>query len=107
MEKSNLKKLFLDKELNPVIQKEKNGTIVIYSSNAKEIRYEITFHYVFNKLILVTQKDLAGKNNKRYSILSLFLKKFESLFIYDSFYYLDYKQEENILLELYNRALIY
>ena len=107
MEKSNLKKLFLDKDLNPVIQKEKNGAIILYSSNDGVAKYELTYHYICGKLVLITQKDLTGKNNKRYSIISLFLKKFESLFIYDSFYYLNYKQEENILLELYNRALIY
>ena len=107
MEKSNLKKLFLDKNLNPVIQKEKNGAIILYSSNDGIAKYELTYHYIYGKLVLITQKDLTGKNNRKYSLISLFFKKVESLFIYDKFDYFDYNKDDEILLELYNRALIY
>ena len=107
MEKSNLKKLFLDKNLNPVIQKEKNGAIILYSSNDGIAKYELTYHYICGKLVLITQKDLTGKNNRKYSLISLFFKKVESLFIYDKFDYFDYNKDDEILLELYNRALIY
>ena len=107
MEKSNLKKLFLDKNLNPVIQKEKNGAIILYSSNDGVPKYELTYHYICGKLVLITQKDLTGKNNRKYSLISLFFKKVESLFIYDKFDYFDYNKDDEILLELYNRALIY
>lgn len=107
MEKNNLKKLFLDKNLNPVIQKEKNGAIILYSSNDGVIKYELTYHYICGKLVLITQKDLTGKNNRKYSLISLFFKKVESLFIYDKFDYFDYNKDDEILLELYNRALIY
>lgn len=107
MEKNNLKKLFLDKDLNPVIQKEKNGAIILYSSNDGVAKYELTYHYICGKLVLITQKDLTGKNNRKYSLISLFFKKVESLFIYDKFDYFDYNKDDEILLELYNRALIY
>ncbi len=107
MEKNNLKKLFLDKDLNPVIQKEKNGAIILYSSNDGVPKYELTYHYICGKLVLITQKDLTGKNNRKYSLISLFFKKVESLFIYDKFDYFDYNKDDEILLELYNRALIY
>ena len=105
--KKNFKKLFLNENLEPIIQNNSDGVIIIYSTNKEEIRYELTYHYLFGKLISISQKDLKGKNNKKYSIISLLTKMFESLFMYDKFYYVDYKQEENILLELYNRALIY
>ena len=105
--KKNFKKLFLNENLEPIIQKNSDGVIIIYSSNKEETRYELTYHYLFGKLNSISQKDLKGRNNKKYSIISLLTKMFESLFMYDKFYYVDYKQEENILLELYNRALIY
>ena len=107
MEKNKLKKLFVDKDLNPVIQKEKNGAIILYSSNDGVPKYELTYHYICGKLVLITQKDLTGKNNRKYSLISLFFKKVESLFIYDKFDYFDYNKDDEILLELYNRALIY
>ena len=94
MEKNNLKKLFLDKDLNPVIQKEKNGAIILYSSNDGVAKYELTYHYICGKLVLITQKDLTGKNNRKYSLISLFFKKVESLFIYDKFDYFDYNKDD-------------
>lgn len=102
-----LKKLLLSEDLEPIIQKEKDGTIILYSSNKGIARYELTYHYICGKLVSIAQKDLLKKNNRRYSFISLFLKKFESLYIYDNFYYLDYNKDEEILLELYNKMLIY
>lgn len=105
--KKNFKKLFLNENLEPVIQKNADGVIIVYNSNKEEIRYELTYHYLFGKLISISQKDLKGKNNKKYSIISLFFKMFESLFIYDKFDYFEYNKDDEVLLELYNRALIY
>ena len=69
--KKNFKKLFLNENLEPIIQKNSDGVIIIYSSNKEEIRYELTYHYLFGKLISISQKDLKGRNNKKYSIISL------------------------------------
>lgn len=44
--KISLKKLYLDKDLKPIIQKNEDGAIVLYSSNKKSIKYEITYHYL-------------------------------------------------------------
>ena len=105
--KKNFKKLFLNENLEPIIQKNSDGVIIIYSSNKEEIKYELTYHYICGKLVLITQKEKKKKNNRKYSLISLFFKKVESLFIYDKFDYFDYNKDDEVLLELYNRALIY
>ncbi len=43
--KTCLKKLYLDKDLKPIIQKNANGVIILYSSDNKDIKYELTYHY--------------------------------------------------------------
>lgn len=59
------------------------------------------------KLIFITQKDKQNKNNKIYSIIQIILAKLEMLFLFDKLYYINYKKEDNVLLELYNNMLIY
>ena len=59
------------------------------------------------KLIFITQKDKQNKNNKIYSIIQIILAKLEMLFLFDKLYYINYKKEDNVLLELFNNMLIY
>ncbi len=41
-----VKKLYLDENFNPIIQKNKDGVIIFYSKEGQEsIRYEMTYHY--------------------------------------------------------------
>lgn len=40
-----IKKLFVDENIRPIIQKNKNGSIIFYSSDESSIKYELTYHY--------------------------------------------------------------
>lgn len=105
---AKIKKLYLDESFNPIIQKNKDGDIVFYSDKKQEnIRYELSYHYFFNKLITITQKDKKNQNNRIYSIIQIAFAKIEMLFFFDKLYYINYKKEDNVLLDLYNKMLIY
>ena len=73
----------------------------------ENIRYELSYHYFFNKLISITQKDKKNQNNRIYSIIQIAFAKIEMLFFFDKLYYINYKKEDNVLLDLYNKMLIY
>jgi hypothetical protein len=40
-----IKKIYLDENIKPVIQKNKNGVIIEYNSNEGNVCYELTYHY--------------------------------------------------------------
>ncbi len=41
-----IKKIYLDENLMPIIQLNKGGDIIYYSSNENCIRYELTYNYL-------------------------------------------------------------
>lgn len=40
-----IKKLFVDENIKPIIQKNKDGSIILYKGNEGTIKFEIIYHY--------------------------------------------------------------
>lgn len=40
-----IKKLYLDEDFKPIIQKNQNGDVIFYNSDEGAVKYELTYHY--------------------------------------------------------------
>lgn len=80
------------------------GTVIEYCKE-RTASYELTYHYLFDRLIFISQK--TPKNNRKYNFVQIFMAKMESLLFFDKMLYYGYKKDDLILVNLFNKMLIY